>query len=54
LTGDEGQADDDGAARCATCAHRPARPGSPYCSGFCRALAVLRRLRVLARPGYAA
>lgn len=42
--------DGDGGAACQTCLKRPARPGSAYCSAFCRLLAVLHRLRVLTAP----
>lgn len=42
--------DDARPPACRTCLKRPARPGSAYCSAFCRLLAVLHRLRVLTAP----
>ena len=39
---DEGQAE----VLCLTCLHRPARPGSLYCSALCRVLNALRLVRL--------
>lgn len=43
----EDAAEDDSGPRCRVCLVRPPRPGSPYCSAFCRVLSAARRLGLL-------
>jgi hypothetical protein len=45
LTAEHDQGADD-APMCLNCLHRPARPGSLWCSRFCRLLDFGRRLRL--------